>query len=140
MLLLFQCRLPGNRQNDAHFSEEEGQRRTSVGEERQADAGRRNGVGDDGNIEDRLNADLCNEADRYHGTEAVPAFDGNAEATPDKKRKEQDNKQRSDKAELFTRDRKNEIVLRLGQEQIFLQGISESAAHKSPGADGIEGL
>ena len=65
---------------------------------------------------------------------------GNPIATEDQQRKENQNKSRTDKAQLLTGHRKDEIVMLLRQVQKLLPAAAQAQAAEAAGADGIQGL
>ena len=62
---------------------------------------------------------------------------GNPVAPDNQKRKQNEDRQRTDKAEFFTYNRKNVVVMLLRQIQVLLSALSEAQAEQTAGADCI---
>ena len=130
--------MPRDRQQHAHFRKKHDERRAAVAEERQADAGVRDGVCDNADVEDSLNAELERDAKRQHGAEAVTRMQRDIYAAPDEKRKQDNDDKRTDEAELLAHYGKNEVVLRLRDVEILLSRLPDADAEQLPGADGVK--
>ena len=106
--------------DDAHGKERRDERAAAVGEERQSDTGVWNGVRYNHYIKYRLDCNLCNYAENDKRCKFILASVGDFNAADKEERKQNNDCDCADKAELLADDCENEVVLRLGNIKIFL--------------------
>lgn len=116
------------------------QRSTAVAEKRQADTRVRNCICYNCNVQNHLDAHLHGQANSQQHTEFVLCPQGNHNSPPNEHRKQNDNQQRTDKAEFLTDNGKDEVILWLRQIQIFLPALAQTQPKQPPGTDRIQGL
>jgi len=127
-------------QHDAHFKQLQQQRRAAVGEERQRNAGGRQEIRHNTDIEEHLYSQQRGDARRSERAEAVACVHRDPVAAHDEQDKQQDDDERADETELLADDGEDVVVVLLGQVEILLAAAAESEPHEAAGADRIERL
>ena len=78
-----------------------------------------------------LHPDLGRQPDGEHGTEFIRRLHPDGEAPPYQQREQNNDQHRPYKAQLLADDGEDEVVLRLGQEQMLLPGIAQALPHQA---------
>ena len=71
---------------------------------------------------------MSHNAHHQHGAEFVFCVPRHINAPQQKRHKKENHQQRADKAQLFTDDGENKVVLRFGHEQVLLAAAAKAKA------------
>ena len=111
-------------QNNAHFTELHQQRRAAIAEKRQRDAGAGDEIRDDRDVQKHLDRQQRRDADADEEAVAVGRVRGDPIAAADEQRKQDQDRDGADIAELLADDGKNVVIVLLGQIEVLLPALA----------------
>ena len=140
LLALSEAYLSRHAQRQPHLYHQKYDGGTSIADKREGDAGRRNRIRDNRNIQHYLQCYMYENARCNQRSEQIRRILCNHSKTVQHKYKQQDDNRRTEYAKLLADDRENHIILRLRNCPELLCAVAKPLAEKAPGTNRVQCL
>ena len=130
----------GDTEHNAHLAKQEQQTCAAGREERQADAGVGQQRRANADVQKYLPPHLRDDADAQQGAVQIRGAQRNADPLHQKRRKESDQRQRTDKAQFLPDHGKDKVVFGIRQPLVLLDTVADADTEQPAGADRIDAL
>ena len=125
--------LPRKRQQQTRRKQRRQQRRTTIGDKRQRHTNHRQNTGHHAHIDNRLRAQPNHDAARSQTHQRVSSAQHNTNRTIHQARIQQQNRQRTQQAQLLTNNGENIVVMRLSQVVVLLTRLAQANTQEAAG-------
>ena len=125
--------LPRKRQQQTRRKQRRQQRRTTIGDKRQRHTNHRQNTGHHAHIDNRLRAQPNHDAARSQTHQRVSSAQHNTHRAIHQARIQQQNRQRTQQAQLLTNNGENIVVMRLSQVVVLLTRLAQTNTEETTG-------